>query len=96
MDDLLPDVVSVDVLRSLRAGDVIWVTLRSDVADEEIEVIQDLLSSIVEEDVHLIVTRAGYVESFRKMPLAELMSLQARIEAAVEAVATHRAVATEV
>ena len=96
MDDLLPEVVSMDVLRSLRAGDVIWLTLRADVADEEIEVVQDILSTIVEEDVHLIVTREGYVESFRKMSLSELMVLQAKVEAAVEAVASHRAVATEV
>lgn len=85
--DALANVVNLDVLRSLREGDVVWVTLRDGLDDEEVEAVQHVLSSVITEDVSLIVTRLGYVEGIRQVPLSELMQLRQVLDDAIDAYA---------
>lgn len=84
MNDGLANVASLDVLRNVRAGDVVWVTLKSAVEDEEVAAVQHILGSVLQEDVHLIVTRSGYLENIRKVPVAELIHLRTVIDQAVD------------
>jgi hypothetical protein len=79
----LSGVVSMEVLRGIREGDVVWVTVHEDLPSEEINAVQGVLGAGFSEDVSLIVTRRGYVDSIHLIPLSELLHFREVLDSAI-------------
>jgi len=86
-------VVSIDLLRSVRDGDVVWVTVRSGVEPEEMDVIRDVISAGIQGDATIIVTPQGFLENLHKVSLSEMVSVRDALEKAIDTYITLNAFA---
>lgn len=86
-------VVSLNVLRDIRDGDVILVTVKSGLEPEEMDVIRDVLASSLAFDATIIVTPVGFLEGMRHMTLSEMVVLRDTLESAIDSYAQEHAVA---
>jgi hypothetical protein len=75
--------VSLEVLHSVRDGDVVWVTVQPGMEPREMDVIRDVLCANMHGDATIIVTPAGFLESIRNVPLSDLVALRDQLESAI-------------
>lgn len=90
MSALPKSVASLEVLRNIRAGDLVWVTVRGDVDEEEVHAIHAVVSSAIPEEANLIVTHEGYLKNVHLATLSDLMKLQQTIEKAIQSMVAAR------
>lgn len=89
-EGVFDDIAAIHVLHNLREGDVVWVVLNADVDDMDVEAVQRVLQTVIEEDVSLIVTKQGFVEGLRRLSLTDLLQFQGEIESAINALAEYQ------
>jgi hypothetical protein len=77
------DTLSIQVLRNVRDGDVVWVTVRADADTDEIEVVQTVVAANLNADATVLVTTAGFLDDLKRASLDELMSLRDRLDVAI-------------
>lgn len=81
--DIPSEVLTAQVVRNLRDGDFVWVTVDESLEDEETSSVQDVIGSLLPEGVSLMVTRGDCIERIKVATLEDLLSIQGAIEAAI-------------
>lgn len=74
------DVLSAQVVRNLREGDFVWVTVTPTLDEDEIEVVHSIISLLIPEETNLLVTRGDYLERIKVLSLEDLLCIQQTIE----------------
>jgi hypothetical protein len=92
--ELPSSVLSVEVVRNLREGDLVWVVVSADATEEDVEDAHGVVGSVLPDGVNLMVTHSDYVQRVRVASLTDLLHLQETIEAAIRAMADARALET--
>lgn len=81
--DLLSTMPSLDqfeVIKNLKDGDVLWVSLHDDADEDEMDAMREILEESLSTDVHVLVTKKKYIQSFQMFSLKDLMDMHKQIE----------------
>lgn len=84
------EVLSARVLRNLRDGDIVWVTVDPELDEEDMDTVHQIVSSLLPENVNLLVTVGGSMD-LRVAALDELLDLQQQVEEAIKDFSAARA-----
>ena len=75
---------TIKVLRSVKDGDIIWVSTPKGMDTEEMDAVRDVLMSQVDADVTFILATDGFLLDVRKTGLDELLYLRDQIDSAID------------
>jgi hypothetical protein len=81
--ELPSEVLTAQVVRNLRDGDFVWVTVAPTLDEDEVAAVHAIMSALLPENANLLVTRGNYLERIKVESLEDLLRIQQIIELAI-------------
>lgn len=80
----VPEGSSVEVVRNLRDGDVVWITIPEGLPDEYIEALHDSIESAVTVDATILVAPRDLASAVQVLSLPEMLAFREILDAAIQ------------
>jgi hypothetical protein len=87
-----PEVLTAQVVKNLQDGDFVWVTVSTELDEDEASSVHEVVSSLLPEGVNLLVTRGDYIKSIKVTAIDDLLVLQRAVERTIHEYTTARAI----
>ena len=81
--DIPTTVLTAEMVRNLRGGDFVWVTVDMALESNDVEAVHEIVSTLLPEDVNLLVTRGTYLKDIHMVSLEEMLAMQKIVEKAI-------------